>query len=301
MYNSIKQPIKYDCYIICYKDTIHANDLEIAEQIKQQGLNYYFVRTNIDQDLLNCQRTKQRILTEEDKEELFNQIRKNIVDQSQGLPNDRIFFVSALMDRVENIDNRGKYDFPKLQLSIITNLEENKRASFISSMHILNRNGIKMKCDMLRSRIEDVVKASQYGGAKIVPLSSSLTKNENIRVEVQFYIITLRLTHDSIKKYVNLSGVNYETIKRQVIQKNECLMKILDSKNFELNNIKEIAVCAAEEVFKAILIPFGKSIASEAGAYYSGVSTRNILTELLDKIENTLNEIDDYCRLNRDK
>jgi hypothetical protein len=37
-YEQIEQPIKYDCFLICYKDTIHENDLKIATQIRDKGL-----------------------------------------------------------------------------------------------------------------------------------------------------------------------------------------------------------------------------------------------------------------------
>jgi hypothetical protein len=57
------------------------------------------------------------------------------------------------MRRFENIDNRKKYDFQKLQNEIIKNLKEDKREAFIFSIPLLGKEIVNLKMKHLKKII----------------------------------------------------------------------------------------------------------------------------------------------------
>lgn len=137
-YEEIEQPIQYDCFLICYKDTIRETDLKIARQIKvkDKGPHFFLVRTHMDKAVEDKEGILGRILTKKDEEDLFKEIRDNaneclvVNNLSKDVDDDRnIFLVSALLRKVEKkiTDNRNKFDFEKLQFEILNKLKSEKK------------------------------------------------------------------------------------------------------------------------------------------------------------------------------
>lgn len=120
------------------------------------GKDFYFVRTKYDQDIFNAENDSGRYLNEKDKQNLSNNIKRDILSQlsKESIQPKNVFVLSALMSDTKMIDNRKKYDFPQLQF-VIT-------------------NSTLRKPSMLNSFPEYVIEITK---AKTAEISSNLLKN----------------------------------------------------------------------------------------------------------------------------
>ena len=155
-YEEIEQPIQFDFFLICYKDTIRERDLKIARQIrkdKHKSPHFFLVRTHMDKAVEDKEGILGRILTKKDEEDLFKEIRDNankclvVQELSKDVDDDRyLFLLSALLRKVENkiTDNRNKFDFERLQFEILNKLKGEKKrvnVNVLFSLKITVSNG----------------------------------------------------------------------------------------------------------------------------------------------------------------
>ena len=333
-YEEIEQPIQYDCFIICYKDTFHENDLKIARQIRGRGLNFFLVRTHMDKAVEDQEGILGRTLTEHDKKDLIKEIRDNankcLVAESlpKDVDDDRyIFLVSALLRKVDDkiIDDRNKFDFERLQFEIQNKLKGEKKTLFIYSLFNSCEQNIKLKCQSLRSKIKWAALTGSAGGAIPVPGVSAVVDGSILSTHCLFYMQTLGIFVSDFKKTAESFRVNYSALKENVLDKNSLVKAILELSEswgaivlFEdfikialkegskhLTRIlveylaKQTILNSAEELLKSVLFFFpgiGTFIASIVGASISFLTTSYSLNVLLDCFENVLLEVVKYCK-----
>jgi len=299
---------------------LHDSDFELAKQIVKQTKSFYVLRTQFDLDIKKKQTASQRRLTEEDIQNLLINCRGRveICFAENLIPKDRVFCVSALMDRVENVNNTNKYEFPQFKKSLIYSLAESKRNSLLFALFSLDKGHIETKCNMLRIRIGKVSRISAVSGLSPIPGTSAAVDLGILLEEVYFYIKTLRLSKDSIERFVNGFDVSYDDLERDVLDKHPFVGKIIQyaipiqiAKSalpvlFHFLTAllleylgKYFAANAIEETIKGItvFIPvIGIAIASGIGSVTSYFTMYYSLNFVLKQFEETLIDINDYCR-----
>ncbi len=142
-------------YILCSADRFHETDLILAKELVTNGQDFFFVRTKFDQDIKNKETILNKRLNENEIAELGDDLNSHIRNRlaNFNLKPKSLLVVSALMRRFENIDNRKKYDFQKLQNEIIKNLKEDKREAFIFSIPLLGKEIVNLKMKHLKKII----------------------------------------------------------------------------------------------------------------------------------------------------
>ncbi|CAL8296781.1 unnamed protein product [Boreogadus saida] len=112
---------KYDLYIIVSAGHFRENDAKLAQEIKNMGKKFYFVRSKIDQNLHHAKRSH----SEYDEEKTLQEIRDNCIQglEKQGVESPQVFLVSSF--------DLHLYDFPALQDTMERELPSHKRNALI--------------------------------------------------------------------------------------------------------------------------------------------------------------------------
>ncbi|XP_051024253.1 T-cell-specific guanine nucleotide triphosphate-binding protein 2-like [Acomys russatus] len=134
----------YDFFIIISSLRFSLNDALLAQKIKDAGKKFYFVRTKVDSDLYNEEKTKPRTFK---KEKVLQQIRDNCLANLSdiGVPEPRIFLIS-------NFD-LDSFDFPKLEETLLRELPWHKRHMFALLLPSISDASIELKRHFLREKI----------------------------------------------------------------------------------------------------------------------------------------------------
>lgn len=149
----------YDFFIIISSFRFSLNDAVLAQKIKDVGKKFYFVRTKVDSDLYNEEKTKPKTFN---RERVLQQIRDyclaNLSDI--GVPEPRIFLVS-------NFD-LGTFDFPKLEETLLKELPGHKRHMFALLLPNISDASIEIKRHFLQEKIW--LEALKSAAVSLVPL-----------------------------------------------------------------------------------------------------------------------------------
>ncbi|CAH6786459.1 T-cell-specific guanine nucleotide triphosphate-binding protein 2 [Phodopus roborovskii] len=134
----------YDFFIIISSSRFTLNDALLAQKIKDVGKKFYFVRTKVDSDLYNEEKTKPTTFT---KKRILQHIRDyclaNLSDI--GVSDSPIFLIS-------NFD-LADFDFPKLEETLLKELPEHKRHTFALLLPTISVAAIEIKRDFLKEKI----------------------------------------------------------------------------------------------------------------------------------------------------
>ncbi|XP_029445903.1 interferon-inducible GTPase 5-like [Rhinatrema bivittatum] len=133
---------KYDFFIILASERFRENNGNLARSIRAMDKNFYFVRSKIDQDIKACQRhqnfNKERVLTE---------IRTDCINclEKEGVESPKVFLVSSF--------ELHKYDFHKLQDTLVRELNGQKRHVLLLSLPNITVEMIEKKKESLKRHI----------------------------------------------------------------------------------------------------------------------------------------------------
>jgi len=260
-----------------------------------------------------------RELTDEEKEELLERFRSNIKTtfEKNGLPLEKLFFVSALMVRYKKINNTCLFEFEKFKISLISNAPNEKKNALIVAFFARDKKSIQIQCDFLRERIKKV--SFQSGIAGLIPIPGTLTAIDGslISKEVCFYIKTLRLSKKSIEDFAKSFGIKYDDIERDVLSRNWFVHEIINltAKQSSINTF-EFFWSTVSASFKTILVDYAKKyfvsntleeasriftpvLGSAVGAFLSFITTFSALESIIENLEKTALDINEYCRQKR--
>ncbi|XP_044531572.1 T-cell-specific guanine nucleotide triphosphate-binding protein 2-like [Gracilinanus agilis] len=148
----------YDFFFIMSSSRFRDNDAKLAQEIRQMGKKFYFVRTKIDSDLDNERKAKPKSFN---RENVLQQIRKNCSQHLQkvGTEEPQIFLISNF--------ELASFDFPKLQDILTKELPEHKRHVFLLSLPNISEDIINQKKATLQEKIW--LKALKSGLLSTVP------------------------------------------------------------------------------------------------------------------------------------
>eukprot|EP00072_Mus_musculus_P072658 XP_017174421.1 PREDICTED: T-cell specific GTPase 2 isoform X1 [Mus musculus] len=189
---------EYDFFIIISATRFKENDAQLAKAIAQMGLNFYFVRTKIDNDLDNEQKGKPRTFN---KEKLLKKIRDDCSNHLQ-----ESLYSEPPVFLVCNFDI-SKYDFPKLETKLLQDLPAHKRHIFSLSLQSLTEATINCKRDSLKQKV--FLEAVKAGALATIPLGGMISDIlENLDEKFNLYRSYFGLDDASLKniaKDLNMS------------------------------------------------------------------------------------------------
>ena len=258
-------------------------------------------------------------LTFEHVEAEKNKIKLNVVEILEnrfGLTNsgERIFIISAMVNRVRSIDNRRFYDFPLLQRIIIRNMmTDEKKHSLIMAFLPLVKEDVLTKCKILRERINLISTFSGVGGILPIPGTSFAVDLTLIFNELTIYVRSLNISKKQIEQMANSFGIEYAAIEKNILERHQFVKTVVEINEVPLISESFLSVLqpkmkpalinflpnaflsnAAEEVLK--LVPY---LGSVAGLVISFSTTQVSLRKILNEFETTIIEVVDYCAKNK--
>ncbi|KAH0508947.1 Interferon-inducible GTPase 1 [Microtus ochrogaster] len=135
---------EYDFFIIISASRFKENDAQLAKAISRMNMNFYFVRTKIDNELYNEKKSKPKTFN---KENVLKKIRKDCSQQLKEVLSfePQIFLVSNF--------EMSKYDFPKLESKLLYDLPAHKRQVFMLSLSSATEATINHKRDILKKKV----------------------------------------------------------------------------------------------------------------------------------------------------
>lgn len=298
--------------MICVDGSFNQEEADLARIFSEHDINCYFIKTKFDTDILSIDQTKA------DKQSEIEKIRTSCKENLEKLlnksVNNRLFFISGLVNRDEKIDNRRFFDFARLQKTMINDMPEEKKTILITSLLPFDKEDVVIKCETLRKRVNS---ASLYAGV------SGLSPIPGTSIAVDFGIIikelfidakTLNLSKNAIEQMANSYGISYESIERDILLRHQfvkSVVEIYDDKsiiNDSFLSLVRSRIIGALATFLAAsiiantvqetlkFIPF---IGSIVGAVTSFATTKISLNKIIGEFETTLNEIFDYCAANK--
>uniref|UniRef100_A0A8C5F2D5 IRG-type G domain-containing protein n=1 Tax=Gopherus evgoodei TaxID=1825980 RepID=A0A8C5F2D5_9SAUR len=150
---------RYDFFIIISCTRFTSDDIQLTQEIQRLGKKFFFVRSKVDQDLTNENRyydaegkLKQSNASvkrphQYSESAILEGIRENCIQwlKTGGGGSPRVFLVSRL--------DLGKYDFPKLQETLVDELPSHKRLTLLRSLSNTSKEILEKKKQQLQTRI----------------------------------------------------------------------------------------------------------------------------------------------------
>lgn len=148
---------KYDFFLILSSQRFTENDHWLANEITRAGKRFFFLRTQIDVDVLKRSDLKEVEVVQKVRYDCMSRL------QVQGFDN-----AKELLFLINNKDPL-QYDFDKLTTAILEKLPMEKREALALSLTTLTDGVIKAKKSALQKRIFLVAIASAAGAAVPIP------------------------------------------------------------------------------------------------------------------------------------
>ncbi|XP_052050339.1 uncharacterized protein LOC127693478 [Apodemus sylvaticus] len=150
---------EYDFFIIISATRFKEIEIHLAKAIEKMNTKFYFVRTKIDQDVSNEQRSKPRTFN---RDSVLKKIREDCSGHLQKALSSQppVFLVSNL--------DVSDFDFPKLETTLLSELPAHKCHIFMMSLHSVTETAIDRKRDFLRQKIW--LEALKAGVLATIPL-----------------------------------------------------------------------------------------------------------------------------------
>ncbi|XP_008681961.2 T-cell-specific guanine nucleotide triphosphate-binding protein 2-like [Ursus maritimus] len=194
----------YDFFIIISSSRFTLNDAFLAQNIKEIGKKFYFVRTKVDNDLYNEEKSKP---TSFKRERVLQQIRDNCLANLShiGVPEPCIFLVSNF-----DLDD---FDFPILEETLLKELPVHKRYTFVLLLPNLSDASIEMKRAFLKEKIWlDALKSSALS---FIPFMACFDGFDLPQQEkcLNLYRSHFGLDENSVKETAKKLGMSVEEIK----------------------------------------------------------------------------------------
>ncbi|XP_052786135.1 interferon-inducible GTPase 1-like [Mya arenaria] len=191
---------KYDFFIIMSSQRFTENDVKLAKMIKKMEKDFFFVRAQVDLDMLRQGYGEQ--CSEDVKQSVLRSLREDIDSRLKSLGmNDQKFFLV-------NNKNVETYEFGDLFDAMQSGLDEMKKTAVaFSCTHLTSKSLIEKRVQYLNDRIPLI--ATKYG---LVLLKSS--RKKVIDDEVCMYRRQLGL--DIRQKYMITAGKEVNLVRRTV-------------------------------------------------------------------------------------
>ncbi|XP_071393686.1 interferon-inducible GTPase 5-like [Centroberyx affinis] len=261
---------KFDFFIIISADRFRENDVKLAQEIQKMGKKFFFVRSKIDHNL----RDEERSQREFNKEKTLECIRQNCVQglQKLGVEPPKVFLISSF--------DLHLYDFQLLEETMERELPAHKRNALLFAIPTINLKIVNKKKEAFQAEIKyHALKSALAASPPIPGLSIAADLHILVNVNTQ-YKIGFGLDSKSLQKLAqsthvplnDLLAVMTSPLAANVINK-ELIIKVMSM------SATAAALVAAEEGMRFVPI-FGIPLAMTA----SFISTYNILSNCLNML-----------------
>ncbi|CAK6962116.1 interferon-inducible GTPase 5-like [Scomber scombrus] len=135
---------KFDFFIIISVDRFRENDVKLAQEIQKMGKKFYFVRSKIDNNL----RDEERSQREFNAESTLAKIKENCIKglQNLGVEAPQVFLVSSF--------DLHLYDFHLLEETLERELPDHKKDILLLAVPNVSMEIINKKKETLKSKIK---------------------------------------------------------------------------------------------------------------------------------------------------
>eukprot|EP00066_Takifugu_rubripes_P028981 XP_011618247.1 PREDICTED: interferon-inducible GTPase 5-like [Takifugu rubripes] len=188
---------RFDFFIIISDTRFRENDVKLAKEIQKMGKKFYFVRSKVDNDLQNAQRSQRNF----DAEQTLALIRENCEEGllKEGVQAPQVFLLS-------NFDFR-RHEFHRLHATLERELPEHKRDALLVSLANMSLKIIKKKKEAFKSKIPHYAFVSAACAAVPLPGLSAAVDADLIARVVQQYKTGFGLDRPSLQRLVAITGV----------------------------------------------------------------------------------------------
>ncbi|XP_024076531.2 interferon-inducible GTPase 5-like [Terrapene carolina triunguis] len=273
---------RYDFFIIISCTRFTSHDTELAQEIQRQGKKFYFVRSKVDQDLKNEKTLydekgilKQRKAATKrphqySESAILSAIRENCINglKAAEVTSPRVFLVSR--------GDLGKYDYPKLQETLVDELPGHKRRAFLRSLSNVSKETLEKKKEQLQTQIW--LKSLVSCGVAAVPIPGLST------------VCDIAILVTSLKEYCRDFGLTENALATLARQNNKPIAELKAVIKSPLSEeitkdliIKLLTKCAAGAVkYSTYLLNFIPVVGSVVSAAVSLPTTYFMLKNFLD-------------------
>ncbi|XP_045170383.2 T-cell-specific guanine nucleotide triphosphate-binding protein 2-like [Mercenaria mercenaria] len=198
---------RYDFFLVFTSCRFTENDMWLAQQIRQTGKSFYFIRTKIDSDISNNKQSHPRTHS---RVQVLHTVRSDCMNQLQnkGFTNPEVFIIS-------NFDV-NEFDFGQLSERLIQDAPDIKREALTLSLTILTENIIRAKESYLRKRIFIVSIASAAAAAVPIPGVEYVVDTAILLKETEFYRKQLRLDNTSVQENAAALNISLSELQKRL-------------------------------------------------------------------------------------
>nr|XP_028596131.1 interferon-inducible GTPase 5-like [Podarcis muralis] len=229
---------RYDFFIIVGSERFQCNHINLAQAIQKMEKKCYFVRSKVDSDLSNMERSYPNTFNaEEVLEKMRNEFKKQLKKCFRNtIP--QVFLISSW--------DLDKYDFPRLVETLEKDLPSLKRLAFLLSIPMFSPEFKEKKKSVLKSQLWKISLVS--AGINAIPLPGlPLVCDESLLLKsvVDFYKM-FELDDDSLARRARLA--------RKPVEELKAVMKSPQEKEINGDHVKNKITDYAKELFRPSLV-----------------------------------------------
>lgn len=203
---------RFDFFLVIAYCRFTDNELWLGNEITQRKKRFFYIRTKVDLDITNHNRTN----NPESAVSILNRIRKDIVENlnkfgKTGVDETNIFLIDAL--------DRNAYDFRKLEEALVQDFPSLKRQALLFSMNAFSTNMVKLKVAEIKKRIWKSSALSAAAAMIPVPGVSTGVDFALVLHESEFFFKTLGLDQESLRRTAIFLQVDFKIL-QSIVDKN---------------------------------------------------------------------------------
>uniref|UniRef100_H3C674 IRG-type G domain-containing protein n=1 Tax=Tetraodon nigroviridis TaxID=99883 RepID=H3C674_TETNG len=193
---------RFDFFIIISDTRFRENDVKLAKEIQKMGKKFYFVRSKVDNDLQNAQRSQRDF----DANQTLSLIRENCEQGllKEGVQAPQVFLLSNF--------ELQRHDFHHLHETLERELPDHKKNVLLFAMPNVSLEIIEKKKEAFSSKIPHYAFVSAACAAVPVPGLSVAVDGSLIAGVVQQYKTGFGLDIPSLQRLANSTGVSLEAL-----------------------------------------------------------------------------------------
>ncbi|XP_056148909.1 interferon-inducible GTPase 5-like [Lampris incognitus] len=269
---------KFDFFIIISADRFTENDVKLALAIQKMGKMLYFVRSKIDNNL----RDEERSQRDFNQVETLDKIRKYCCKglQDNGMKSAKVFLIS-------NFDV-GLYDFQLLEDTLEKELPKHKRDALLFAIPNINEGILNKRREAFQAKIKYYASLSALIAVAPVPgLSFAVDTSILVTVILQ-YVLGFGLDKNSLQKLARSTKTPLDDLK--AVMRSPFVLKEINKEMIIkalTTSASGIALSVAEEVARFIPL-FGIAAASALSFKTTYSFLHNCLAALAKDAQNVL-------------
>uniref|UniRef100_A0A8C0XXJ9 IRG-type G domain-containing protein n=1 Tax=Castor canadensis TaxID=51338 RepID=A0A8C0XXJ9_CASCN len=198
---------EYDFFLIISSTRFKAHDEKLAKAIVKMKKKFYFVRTKVDSDLYNEQRTKPNTFK---KDKVLKNIQDSCVAELNKVDGaaPQVFLVSSI--------DVCDYDFPTLENTLLRELPAQKRYIFMQCLPSVTEAAIDRRREALKQKVW--LEALKAGASAIVPMVGFISDNDVEKLEetLMLYRSYFRLDDASLENMAKDLHVSVKELKAHI-------------------------------------------------------------------------------------